>query len=150
MPVKKEKKLIEDYTFLDYGEYGERFYCKMTKNRQEEIVCIFCGKHREVTYWEDDGIDFYGHARGHADSGLIDDGCDCEFGRLARNKVSMKPMCLNCGAYKDGFCTNKMQLGKLKGMFDMGDKLKVNKPELKCPYYELNINIFKEVCEENT
>lgn len=116
----------------------------MNKKQKRDATCKFCGKHRTVEYWEEDGMDFYGHARGNINSGIIDEGCDCSFGKLARSKVSIKPMCINCKSYKSGCCINEKMLKKLTGMFDMGDKLRVNKPECKCEYYEINFNVFAD------
>ena len=119
----------------------------MEKVTKHKIRCRFCGKERTYTVVEDDGMDWLGHHRGGFECRTVDDGCSCDLGRIEKQKQKLHKMCLNCQHYKSPCCTNKKMLDKMSGVFQMPEKLVVKKPENKCEFWELNLEIFRNLTD---
>ncbi len=109
---------------------------------KKEIVCVFCGRKRTISYVSDDGMDWLGHQRGTPGSWTVDDGCNCDLGKLEKQKTTIKPMCHNCAYLESGYCVNKKQLNSISQLFDVGKSVHVKRPELLCENWVLNRCIF--------
>lgn len=106
------------------------------------VICPFCGKKRTIKKVEDDGTDHLGHFRKSPHCYMVDEGCTCTLGKIAKNKVPIKKMCHNCLYLSGEICTCKGILDSMSGMFQMPSELKVNHPDKCCKYWKINLNIF--------
>ena len=82
-------------------------------------ICLFCGKEREIEIFEEDGMDWLGHHRGQKGSRIVDDGCDCLFGRIEHDKQEIKKMCRNCEFYTVGNCVNEDMVKEVSSFFSI-------------------------------
>lgn len=115
----------------------------MEFREKEKRTCVFCGKEREVEVICDDGVDFYGHQRSRYTHQVIDDGCDCQFGKL--NQAKIKSMCMNCKFQREGYCTNEKTLNDVSAIFDVGEKLLIKNKKSKCRNWSMNYEVFEDV-----
>lgn len=110
-------------------------------------ICRFCGKGRMMVDVIDDGMDFYGHARGNTSHETIDAGCDCPFGRIEKKKQKIKKMCLNCKYRSGDDCKNKDKIQQMNGLFVMPKELRINNKSLCCEFWENDLSIFKDLLD---
>lgn len=117
----------------------------MRTHRDITVICPFCGERRIASRWHDDGMDWMGHARGSVKDWVVDNGCDCNLGRIVHEKQQLKKMCLNCKYREETYCINQAKIDQLNGLFSMPVKLELANQELCCELWEIQMEIFREL-----
>lgn len=121
----------------------------MDKNTKlPSVYCPFCGHMLQRWYYYDDGVDYYGHARGTASSGIRTEECCCQYSK--RVKIPpVKPMCVNCKYYNDEKCTNEKLLKRVVSFGKLQVTDKIEDVRDHCMYYELNSEIFTQLIDKD-
>lgn len=113
--------------------------------RTEEETCKFCGKTRIYNVYIHGDDDEDGRAYGIYET-KDDDGCDCIFGKMLHNKekVTIKPMCMNCKYNVCLKCTNKEMLEEMSKTFNVR-QLGIKDKTYCCKHYKMKEDIFDEL-----